>query len=1019
MRHALVLTIVMAVAVAFASAQHVPVAPPLLPSTVQHIVQMQRPTVSLHLPLRSGQMRACTLAQRAGDNVGVVTSMTSDGARTWSASERWVTYRGTTEDGGVSIVTFHTSGELRATILYTDSVRTIASLGDRPLNPSYGMQTMSVGAFACATPEAEPTSSVVRALANVQKLPEMQQQLDTITVRCAVEVDHDMVEAIRSVAGTETYVANVLAVMSTVYEREVRAKLVLSNLRVWDNANDPYPTEESVFTLLDIFVDEYEKNMTQVSRDLAMFLTMRGGQGGIARTIGGLCESGNSYCAGDVLQTIANYPTWSWDVGMLTHEIGHLAGAIHTQSCFWPGGPLDSCITSESGTCVTSEDVRPTRGTIMSYCHQLLDQGATMALEFHPLHRRVVRSFLERATCLGNMPLPAASVLRGRVINATSRAPLANLELTLRPVASDIYRHMPAVNGDTVVRTDANGEYTFRGLGMGLYEVVINGAYIVAPFTRPQTQRRNAVMVVDSIVTYNMELISARPVRVTIAVADERDVSLTMYSTKFADLMAQTLIAKPQGSTPQRSYSALLPAGRYILVPTAIGCRFAPQKIVLDIEDGRGDTIAVPIVAAATRDTLTTISVGYAQYTEPRVGASIVMAGGAPYTLTQNETSTQIASGTTPDDGVAVIEDVSANASYSFQMLTSESDSADMAPYSQQYWVSPAYSLNSALIVDVPRRRPLLARAYTMSVRTRTFTEFTFPQIIFNQKSRNARPVELTLPFSFRALDRRCSSITVYRNGFVTLGGEQQGSWVAAPLGQTQLHDLVIAVFGAELVPDTNAPNPWHVAYSTDGEAPNRSITIEWKNLMVRTWDASNGNVVNTGRFSFQLTLSEGGTIDMTYQTPVGLNQRIGPQIGLRGSDVRDNLVLASNADNDLRMVDARVTRDGGGMVVLESDDAIASGLNYHWELPTTSVHESLVDLVLLQPNPARDRVQMQRVPPGAVVRVVDAFGRCVQTHVADAEMFTLSLEGLAAGRYVVTVATPTHVSSHPLILLR
>jgi len=1019
MRHALVLTIVMAVAVAFATAQHVPVAPPLLPSTVQQIVEMQRPTVSLHLPLRSGQMRACTLAQRTGDNVGVVTSMTSDGARTWSASERWVTYRGTTEDGGVSIVTFHTSGELRATILYTDSVRTIASLGDRPLNPSYGMQMMSVGAFTCATPEAEPTSSVVRALANVQKLPEMQQQLDTITVRCAVEVDHDMVEAIRSVAGTETYVANVVAVMSIVYEREVRAKLVLSNLRVWDTANDPYPTQESVFTLLDIFVDEYENNMTQVPRDLAMFLTMRGGQGGIARTIGGLCESGNSYCAGDVLQTIANYPTWSWDVGMLTHEIGHLAGAIHTQSCFWPGGPLDSCVTSESGSCVDYDDVRPARGTIMSYCHQLLDQGASMALEFHPLHRRVVRSFLERATCLGNMPLPATSVLRGRVINATSRAPLVNLELKLRPVASDIYRQMPAINGDTVVRTDNNGQYTFRGLGTGLYEVVVNGAYIVAPFTRPQTQRRNAVMVADSSVTYDLELIRARTVRIEIANTDDRDVSLTMYSTKFTDLLVQALIGQSQGGNAQRLYTTMLPAGRYILVPTAIGYRFAPQKLVLDVTTNQADTLVVPVTGSINDDTLATVSLGYARFTEPRAGAPIVMTGGAPYTLTQNESSAQIAAGNVPDDGVVVIEDVSANGSYSFRMLTSENDSADVAPYSQQYWISPAYSLNSALIVDVPRRWPVLARAYRMSVRSGSYAELTSPQIIFNQKTRNARPVEFTLPFMFRALDRRCTSITLHRNGFVVLGGKQLGSWVSAPLQQTELNDLIVAVFGAELVPDTNAPSPWHVVYSTQGEAPNRSITIEWKNLMVRTWDASNGNVVNTGRFAFQLTLSEGGTIDMTYQAPVGLNRRIGPQIGLRGSDVRDNFVLASNADNDLRMVDARVTRDGGGMVVLESDDAIASGLNYHWELPTTSAREDMVDLVLLQPNPARDRVLMQHVPPGAVVRVVDAFGRCVQTHVADAEMFTLSLEGLAAGRYVVTVATPTHVSSHPLILLR
>ncbi len=1012
MRHALVLTVVVVLAVACATAQHIPTTPPLPSPSVQQIVQMQRPTVSLHLPLRNGQSRACTLAQRAGDNDGVVTTMTSDGVRTWSASERWVTYRGTTEDGGVAIVTFHTSGELRATILYTDSVRTIASLADRPLNPSYGMQMTSVGAFTCATPEAEPTSRVVRALANVHKLPEMQQQLDTITVRCAVEVDYDMVEAIRSVAGTETYVANVLAVMSTVYEREVRARLVLSNLRVWGNPNDPYPTEESVFTLLDIFVDEYEKNMSQVPRDLAMFLTMRGGQGGIARTIGGLCESGSSYCAGDVLQTIANYPTWSWDVGMLTHEIGHLAGAIHTQSCYWPGGPLDSCITSESGTCVEYDDVRPTRGTIMSYCHQLLDQGATMALEFHPLHRRVVRSFLERATCLGNMPLPATSVLRGRVIDATSRAPLVNLELTLRPVASDIYRRMPAIDGDTVVRTDADGQYTFRGLGTGLYEVVLASGYLVAPFTRPQTQRRNAVMVVDSVVTYDMELIRGRALRVTIANTDERDVSLTIYSTMFADLMVQGRIA-------DRSYTTMLPAGRYIIVPTANGYRFAPQKIVLDVTTDRADTIVVPIAASVNNDTLTTLSLGYALYAEPHVGSQIVMTGGAPYTLTQNESSTLVASGTTPDDGVVVLEDVSANASYSFRMLTSENDSAVVAPYSQQYWISPAYSLNSALIVDIPRRRPLLARAYTMSVRNGSYAELVDPQVVFNQRTKNTRPVVIDLPFDVRALDRRLTSLTVYRSGFVSLNGDNLPAWVSQPLSETTLSDIVIAAFAAELYPDTNAPNPWHVGYVVRGEAPNRSVTIEWRNLTLRTWDVVNGNTIEVGRYAFQLTIHEDGTLDMTYDAPVGVTQRVFAQIGLRGSDVRDNLVLASRADDDLRNVTADVTQDGSSRVVFESNAALPAGTIYHWEIATSSLDDQTEEPVALRPNPATSFVEITAAPLGAIVRVVDPLGRCVLTHVAATERPALSLDGLAAGRYVVTVATPTHVSSYPLILLR
>lgn len=32
---------------------------------------------------------------------------------------------------------------------------------------------------------------------------------------------------------------------------------------------------------------------------------------------------------------------------VVTHEMGHLFGSLHTQNCEWIGGPIDNCASPE------------------------------------------------------------------------------------------------------------------------------------------------------------------------------------------------------------------------------------------------------------------------------------------------------------------------------------------------------------------------------------------------------------------------------------------------------------------------------------------------------------------------------------------------------------------------------------------------------------------------------------------------------------------------------------------------
>lgn len=1018
MRHILMLAVLCMSAAVSVVAQTPLRQPPIYSATVQQIVQVQRPTTSLHLPMRDGTWRSCELALRSNDNSGVVTTMTTDGPGTSVATERWATYRGATVDGGTAVVTYHTSGELRATIIYADSVCTVASTNDRPLNPTYRVHMGAVGAFGCGTPEALPSSAVVRAVGEAQKPPEQTQQLDTITVRVAVEVDYDMVESIRSVSGTETYVANVLAVMSTVYEKEVRARLVLSNLRIWDRDNDPYPTDMSVFELLDVFADEYEANMTQTPRDLAMFLTMRGGLGGIAQTIGGLCESGNSYCAGDVLQTIRNYPTWSWDVGMLTHEIGHLAGAIHTQSCFWPGGPLDSCITSESGTCISFDQVRPTRGTIMSYCHQLLDQGATMTLEFHPLHRRVVRSFLERASCLGNMPLPRTNLLRGVIRNAETREPITGLDVQIRPMATTIYRGMPEVDGPTTTTTDDEGRYAFTGLGAGLYELVVGASYAIDVIN---PNRRIAVMVVDTVVVFDVDLFRVRTVEVQVRNAGMLSTGLTMYSDALPSLKTDLIISSSGSSDTSgiRSLLLKLRRGTYHIIPSAKGARFEPREMIIDADPSVSDTADVILFTCTQRDMSTsTVSFGYAQLREASPDASVVLTGNRPWQIVNASTDELVQHGRCDADGVTIVEDLPNENSY---LLEIDADTSMFAPYSDQSWLSPQFGIASGLITSVPRRRPLIARVYTMAVQQRSYVELIDPEIIYDQRSTSQRPMSVTLPFPVRIGDRVLTTMTVYRNGFCSFNGSQLQSWVSLPMTQTTLADLIVAPFASELVPDTNAPNPWRVAVSYIGQAPQRRIVIEWRNLMVRQWVNEQGAVVNRGRFRFQAHIYEDGVIEMMYDQPETLDGTsfTYAQVGLRGGDILDNAILNSYADDDLQNVKKVYDRSGSSQVVLISSQSIPAGLTYRWTPSPSDAQDDEETMIVIRPNPIADVMHVTNAPIGATIALVNHLGLTVRSGICESSQHALDVAGIASGSYTAVVTTPTSRSTFRVLLRR
>jgi hypothetical protein len=126
-------------------------------------------------------------------------------------------------------------------------------------------------------------------------------------------------------------------------------------------------------------------DLAPVPRDLVHLLTRRTntGTGGIAYldvTCAGSYATGFSA----YLSSTSTYPlgSYSWNLNVVAHELGHNFGANHTHWCGWPGGPIDNCGNLEGPCGGFVNNPTPQVGTIMSYCHAI--GGGSVNLVFHP-----------------------------------------------------------------------------------------------------------------------------------------------------------------------------------------------------------------------------------------------------------------------------------------------------------------------------------------------------------------------------------------------------------------------------------------------------------------------------------------------------------------------------------------------------------------------------------------------------------------------------------------------------------
>lgn len=213
-----------------------------------------------------------------------------------------------------------------------------------------------------------------------------------------------------SVTNTQAYLVALFNQVQALYRNEEIA-IELRSVNIW-TVDDNYPSNSS-HDALTAFASRWNQNGQTFDGDLATLIAKDpGGNGGVAFR-GGLCSKSYPYAYGDVNGTVLAVPNYSWDVQMITHEIGHNIASPHTHWCGWKTGAggacgaIDNCASFEPGagcsTCpVSYSNSAPTsawQGTVMSYCH-LRSRGINLANGFGPLPGQMMRDAVSSLSCL-------------------------------------------------------------------------------------------------------------------------------------------------------------------------------------------------------------------------------------------------------------------------------------------------------------------------------------------------------------------------------------------------------------------------------------------------------------------------------------------------------------------------------------------------------------------------------------------------------------------------------------------
>lgn len=427
-------------------------------NAVATLLQQHPTAISLTLPLSNGQVIAVDLLASDILSADFVLS-TSDGSE--SDYQSGLYYHGVIQGDAGSWAAISIFRNEVIGVLYSPS-RGEMILGNLSGDQQQRHVLYPIGAFqipldfSCS---ALPTDQAQ------QQTPDAPEAFNPANcVRIYFECEYDMFLENGSVTATVNKMTGIYNVVKVLYDNE-NINTVISEIFVW-NTPDGYPTS-STSNVLSAF-----RNARQLyNGDLAHLISRGAPSGGGIAYVDALCSTyGHAYSY--IYSTYSQFPTYSWTVNVIAHEMGHNLGARHTHDCVWDvngdgiaAEAIDGCGPAagySGGNCSTGP-LPSNGGTVMSYCHLLGSVGINLNNGFGPIP--------------GNL-------IRDRVYNSNCLTPCSNCPVMVSITKEDVACHGETTGTATATASGGTGNYLYNwsngqngatatGLTAGNYTVTI------------------------------------------------------------------------------------------------------------------------------------------------------------------------------------------------------------------------------------------------------------------------------------------------------------------------------------------------------------------------------------------------------------------------------------------------------------------------------------------------------------------------------------------------------------------
>jgi PKD repeat protein len=359
----------------------------LIPTEVQYLLQFKPKTLSIPLVLADGTKLELELYEKSVFSKDAVIR-TSDG--TLSTPQQNVHYRGVVkgQEGSLVGLSFYPDEVIGVVNTETHGTLVIGLLdGQRDIHVIYQTEHLDAPAdFTCGvhadSEEGEEDDDAGHRRGGFRALDDC--------IRVYIEADFALFQNKGGTNQTINYVTGIFNNVLIIYNNE-QINAEISEIFVWTTL-DSY-SRSSANTAL----NQFRSARQNFNGNLAHLFALGGnGLGGVAY-VNVLCNKPNAFAYSNISASYQNYPTYSWTIMVVTHEMGHNVGSNHTHWCGWQGGAIDNCYQTEGGC--PSGPAPQGGGTVMSYCH-LTNFGINLTKGFGPLPGNLIRTRVTNAWCL-------------------------------------------------------------------------------------------------------------------------------------------------------------------------------------------------------------------------------------------------------------------------------------------------------------------------------------------------------------------------------------------------------------------------------------------------------------------------------------------------------------------------------------------------------------------------------------------------------------------------------------------